>query len=79
MSFEISIGTKGEIYLPKAIKVALGLRPHQKVIIKVDGGRLIIYPLRTVEETLKMPKKLKITLEDLRKDREELSSNLENR
>ena len=77
MSIEGYLGDNDEIYLPNSIKEALNLHPHQKILMEVIKGKLIISPSHILEEILNRPKKVKITLEEVRHNREQLSQDLE--
>jgi len=69
------VGSKGEIFLPKEIRERLGLKPHTKIIYKV--GRLLIEPVLKLEDVLKEPKPVEISLEDFHEFRKELSRKVE--
>jgi hypothetical protein len=55
----------------------MGLYPGQHVIYNVIQGRLIIEKILDPEEILKKPMKGKISLEDIKKNRLELSEDAE--
>ena len=66
------VGSKGELFLPKEIREKLGLKPHTKVIYKIENGRLIVEPVPSLEELLSEPSALEITLEEFHSFRKEL-------
>ena len=74
---ESVVGSKEEIYPPKAVRRALGLRPGMKVRFRVEGRRLVVEPIPTVRELMEMEPMTTVTLEELREDRKELSRRLE--
>ena len=74
---ESRVGSKGEIFLPKEIREKLGLKPHTKFIYKVENGRLLIEPILKLEDVLKEPKPVEITLENFHEFRRELSRKVE--
>ncbi|MDG6982931.1 MAG: AbrB/MazE/SpoVT family DNA-binding domain-containing protein [Nitrososphaerota archaeon] len=74
---ESTVGSKEELYPPKSIRRALGLRPGMKVRFRVEGHRLIVEPMPTVEDLLKMGTTVSVTLDELREDRRRLSGRLE--
>jgi len=74
---ESRVGSKGELFPPKEIRERLGLRAHVRVIYRVEGGRLIVEPVPSLEEVLKEPSSLEITLEEFHKLRKELSQRAE--
>ena len=52
---ESRVGSKGELFPPKKLREKLGLKPHTKVIYKIEDGRLIVEPVPSIEELLKEP------------------------
>jgi len=68
---------KGELFPPKKIRERLGLHPHVRVIYKIEGGRLVVEPVPSLEEVLKEAPSLEITLEEFHKLRKELSRKAE--
>jgi AbrB family looped-hinge helix DNA binding protein len=71
------VGSKGELFPPKEIREKLGLHAHKKVLYKVEDGRLIVEPIPSLEEILKEPPSVKITLEEFHKFRRKLSQKAE--
>jgi len=71
------VGSKGELFPPKEIREKLGLRAHVKVIYKIEGGRLVVEPVPSLEELLKEKPSVEITLEEFHKFRKELSRKVE--
>lgn len=74
---ESVVGSKEELYPPKSVRKALGLRPGMKVRFRVEGRHLIVEPLPTVEDLSKMEPTVSVTLKELREDRGRLSKRLE--
>jgi len=71
------VGSKGELFPPKEMRRRLGLKPHVKVIYKIEGGRLLVEPVPSLEEVLKEPPSIEITLEEFHGFRRELSREAE--
>ena len=71
------VGSKGELFPPKEIREKLGLRPHVKVIYKIEEGRLVVEPVPNLEDVLKEPSFVEITLEEFHGFRRELSRKAE--
>jgi len=69
--------SKGELFPPKKIREKLGLKPHTKVIYRVEGGRLIVEPIPSIEDVLKESPFIEITLKDFHRFRRELSRKVE--
>ena len=69
---ESRVGSKGELFPPKEIREKLGLRPHAKVIYKVEEGRLVVEPIPSLEEVLKETQYIEISLDEFHKLRKEL-------
>ena len=74
---ESRVGSKGELFPPKAIREKLGLLPRVRVIYTVEEGRLLVEPVPSLEEVLKAPPSIEITLEEFHDFRRELSRKAE--
>jgi AbrB family looped-hinge helix DNA binding protein len=74
---ESRVGSKGELFLPKKIREELGLHPHTKVIYRVEGNRLVVEPIPSLDEVLKKQPSVEITLEEFHEFRRELSRRAE--
>lgn len=74
---ESRVGSKGELFPPKEIREKLGLRAHVRVIYKVEDGRLLVEIVPSLEEVLKEPPIVEVTLEEFHKHRKELSRKAE--
>ncbi len=75
--YESRVGSKGELFPPKEIREKLGLRPHVRVIYRVEGGRLLVEPIPSLEDVLGEPPSVEITLEEFHSFRRELSRRAE--
>ena len=42
LTFEVRVGRKYAVYLPKAVVEAMGLREGSRVLLRVSGGTLIM-------------------------------------
>jgi len=71
------VGSKGELFPPKKIREKLGLRAHVKVIYKIEEGRLVVEPVPNLEDVLKEPPSVEVTLEEFQRFRRELSRKAE--
>lgn len=71
------VGSKGELFPPKEIREKLGLRAHVRVIYKIEEGRLVVEPVPNLEDVLKEPPSVEITLEEFHGFRRELSRKAE--
>lgn len=71
------VGSKGELFPPKDIREKLGLRAHVKVIYKIEEGRLVVEPVPSLEDVLKEPPSVEVTLEEFYGFRRELSRKAE--
>lgn len=74
---ESRVGSKGELFPPKKIREKLGLRPHTKVLYRIDNGRLVVEPIPSLEELMSKEPLVTITVEEFRSFREELSRRAE--
>lgn len=57
----LKIGSKGEIFPPKAIREKLGFEPDQPILLFIHEDQLIVRKLHSIEEILKSPPKIKIS------------------
>ena len=73
----LKIGSKGEIFPPKAIREKLGLLSNQPIIISIQNDMLIIRKLHSFEEILKKPAKVKISYHAFKEMDAEISKGLE--
>ena len=71
------VGSKGELFPPKKIREALGLKPHMKVVYRVERGRLVVEPVPSLEDVLKEPTAVEITVEEFYEFRRKLSQEAE--
>jgi AbrB family looped-hinge helix DNA binding protein len=71
------VGSKGELFPPKEIREKLGLRAHEKVVYKVEDGKLVVEPVPNLEDVLREPSSVEITLEKFHGFRRELSRKAE--
>ncbi|MEK6893570.1 MAG: AbrB/MazE/SpoVT family DNA-binding domain-containing protein [Nanoarchaeota archaeon] len=66
MIIKREMGGKGQVVIPKDIRLMLGLMPKQKVVFEVNGGDVSIKPEQNPQEFLKdffnVPKKRKKSL-----------------
>ncbi len=74
---ESRVGSKGELFPPKEIREKLGLKPHTKVIYRIEDGKLIVEPVPSIEEVLEEPTPVEITLEEFHESRKKLSKRAE--
>ncbi|MGQ4874011.1 MAG: AbrB/MazE/SpoVT family DNA-binding domain-containing protein [Promethearchaeia archaeon] len=71
------VGSKGEIFPPKEIRQQLGLNPNQPIIMDVQGDKLIIRKLHSIEEILSTPTKVKISYHAWKQFKKKLSEEAE--
>ncbi len=67
------VGSKGELFPPKELRLKAGLIEGQKVLYRVFNCRLIVEKIPTPEELLDKPSKVIVSLEELKKDRLKLT------
>jgi len=63
----LKVGKRGEIYTTKVIRELAKIKEGSYVKAKVIEGKLILEPVRSVEDLLEKPKKVKLTVEELEK------------
>jgi AbrB family looped-hinge helix DNA binding protein len=71
------VGSKGELFLPKEVRENLGLKPNMRVLCKVEGGRLLVEPVQSLEEVFEEPQPVELTLEEFHEFRRKLSREFE--
>jgi AbrB family looped-hinge helix DNA binding protein len=71
------VGSKGELFPPKNIREKLGLQAHTQIIYKIEDNKLIVEPVPSLQEVIKEPSAVEITLQDFHKHRKELSQKAE--
>ncbi len=77
MQVEGKVGSKGELFVPKKIREKLGLKPGKKVIFSVKKDKLIVEPIKSIEELLEKKPKIIIDSKEFHEFRESLSRRLE--
>ena len=48
--FVVRVDGKGRIVIPKSVRDALGIRVGQPIRVRVEGGRIVLVPLRGVAD-----------------------------
>jgi bifunctional DNA-binding transcriptional regulator/antitoxin component of YhaV-PrlF toxin-antitoxin module len=71
------VGSRGELLPSKKIREAMGLKKGHCVKFSVINGRLIVERIPDPSELLSRPTKVILTSEDLKKERQQLSKELE--
>lgn len=73
------VGSKGELYLPKKFRNALGLEPNSRIRYFISPkGYLIIEKVISIEELLKSPSLAKVTVNEIEKLSETMQKEGEN-
>ncbi|HMN27848.1 MAG TPA: AbrB/MazE/SpoVT family DNA-binding domain-containing protein [Caldilineaceae bacterium] len=63
--FVVSVSPKGQITMPKAIRTKLGVKPKDKVTIRLDQGDVKVAPVKaTVDSIYQMGGALETPLSD---------------
>lgn len=58
--FVVSVSPKGQITMPKTIRLKLGVKPKDKVAVKLEGGEVTVVPvLSSLESIYQMAGSLK--------------------
>ncbi|MHA1111512.1 MAG: AbrB/MazE/SpoVT family DNA-binding domain-containing protein [Promethearchaeota archaeon] len=73
------VGSKGELFPPKSIREQLGLKTGQKVVYRVLNGRMIVEKYIELDEILSKSSKIKISFDEIKKDRKAKSEELAKR
>ncbi len=67
------VGSEGDLFPPKEIRLQAGLIEGQKVVYRVVNGRLIVEKLFSPEEILKKSSKVIVSFEEIKRDRLQLT------
>ena len=70
------VGSKGELFPPKHIREQTDLIEGHKVLYRVVNRRLIVERIYSPNDILNTPEKAKISLDELKNDRKNLSEDL---
>ena len=70
------VGSKGELFPPKELRLRIGLKEGQNVLYRVVSGRLVVEKLLEIEEIIAKPSKVTAPLNELKKDRLQLSEDV---
>ncbi|MEM2972211.1 MAG: AbrB/MazE/SpoVT family DNA-binding domain-containing protein [Candidatus Bathyarchaeia archaeon] len=74
---ERRVGSKGELFPPKEIRERLGLQAGEKVVYRVEDGRLVVEPVPKLEDVFREPPLVELTLEEFHGFRREFSRKAE--
>ena len=74
---ESRVGSKGELFPSKEIREQIGLKPHGRVIYRVENGKLIVEPIPSLAEVLSEPPEVEISPEEFFEFRRKLSREIE--
>jgi len=58
------VGKKYDLYPPKKIRKKLGLKPGQRVLYRVEKGKLVVEVIPSVKEVEKLPKFAQTSVEE---------------
>jgi len=50
--FVVSVGVKGQITVPKAIRLKLGVKPKDKVVVRLEEGEVKVTPVKATFESI---------------------------
>ena len=80
MTYLVELGPHGEVELPEELRGRLGLKPGDKLLCRIEGGAIVMEPLRPrLEELLAREPKVVVSLEEFHEFRRQLSRALEGR
>ena len=70
------VGKKGELYPPKELREKAGLYPGDKFIGTIVDGKILLRKKKTIDDVLREVPLATVTIEEMRKQREELERSL---
>jgi len=65
------VGSKNELFPPKEVREALGIKSGQTILYLLKGKELVVRIIPSFEEALKQPKFAETTVEEFEKEMEE--------
>lgn len=69
MKFKSRVGERGQAVIPKPIRDALGIRPHEEIVFEVSGNRVTVEAQEGVADWFEnFSKRHKIRIKDLDMD-----------
>jgi bifunctional DNA-binding transcriptional regulator/antitoxin component of YhaV-PrlF toxin-antitoxin module len=71
------VGTKGELFPPKKLREQAWLEPSSRVSYRVEGGRVIVEHIPTLDELLAKGPSVEISLAGFKRFRHELTKRAE--
>jgi bifunctional DNA-binding transcriptional regulator/antitoxin component of YhaV-PrlF toxin-antitoxin module len=74
---ESRVGSRGELFTTKEMREKLGLRPGGKVLMNVEGGKLVVEPVLDLVELLAESPAVEITLAEDEEERRRISRETE--
>ena len=75
--FYVKVSKKGALYLPRKVMRRLGIEEGSKVKLVVQGGEIVLKPVRDpFELALTAPKFAKISVEEFERNSEEMQREL---
>ncbi|WP_054853901.1 AbrB/MazE/SpoVT family DNA-binding domain-containing protein [Vulcanisaeta distributa] len=75
LEVRVRVSKKNTIYIPKAISEAVGISEGDYVVLRVDGGRIIIERVEDpFEYALKVKKFAEVTFEEFERESEEMQN-----
>ncbi len=66
-------GKRGELYPPKGMREAIGIRPGSRIIFRLAGTKLEVEAVPSLEDLVRMKPIATITLNEFERFRSELS------
>jgi AbrB family looped-hinge helix DNA binding protein len=70
---ESRVGSRGELFTTKEVRERLGLKPGGRVLMNVEGGKLVVEPVLELVELLSEQPDVEVTIAELEEDRRKLS------
>ena len=77
LEHRVRVSRKGAVYLPRELMRLLGIGEGSELLVRVEGGRLVMTPLRDpLELALRGPKYARVRAEDVERWSEEWQEEL---
>jgi bifunctional DNA-binding transcriptional regulator/antitoxin component of YhaV-PrlF toxin-antitoxin module len=73
------VGSKNELFPPKEVREALGIKGGKKVLYIIKGKELVVRVIPSFEEALNQPKFIATTVKEFEKEMKEWQKKIQER
>lgn len=55
VKYEVRMGPEGRVLIPAEIRRAVGLEPGERIVVRVEGDRIVLLPREAIKRQLQDP------------------------